>query len=90
MSDQNSAAPRAPAELSPSQDQFPGGVLQLNDVLENGYWHARELAYTGRSSARLIEWLRTPGDLVFIFVGVLPALAAVLQCYFDMRKHHRG
>jgi nitric oxide reductase subunit B len=69
---------------------FPGGVLQLNDVLENGYWHARELAYTGRSSARLIEWLRTPGDLVFIFVGVLPALAAVLQCYFGMRKHHRG
>lgn len=69
---------------------FPGGVLQLNDVLENGYWHARGLEYTGRSSARLIEWLRTPGDLVFIFVGVLPALAAVLRCYFGMRKHHRS
>lgn len=68
---------------------FPGGVLQLNDVLENGYWHARGLEYTGRSSARLIEWLRTPGDVVFIFVGVLPALVAVLQCYLGMRKYQR-
>ena len=69
---------------------FPGGVLQLNDVLENGYWHARGLEYTGRSSARLIEWLRTPGDLVFILVGVLPALVAVLRCYSGMRKSQRG
>ena len=67
---------------------FPGGVLQLHDVLENGYWHARSLAYTAGSVPRLIEWLRTPGDLVFILVGVLPALVAVLQCYLGMRKHH--
>jgi nitric oxide reductase subunit B len=65
---------------------FPGGVFQLIDVLENGYWHARGLEYTGRPSARLIEWLRTPGDLVFIFVGVLPALVAVTRCYFNVRR----
>lgn len=64
---------------------FPGGVLQLMDVLENGYWHARSLAYTGQATARLIEWLRTPGDLVFIFVGVLPALIAVTLSYFNVR-----
>ena len=63
---------------------FPGGVLQLMDVLENGYWHARSLAYTGQDTARLIEWLRTPGDLVFIFVGVLPALIAVTLSYFNV------
>ena len=28
---------------------FPGGVLQFYDVLANGYWHARSLAYMGRS-----------------------------------------
>lgn len=64
---------------------FPGGILQLMDVLENGYWHARSLDYTGQETARLIEWLRTPGDLIFIFVGVVPALIAVVRCYFNMR-----
>ena len=26
---------------------LPRGLLQLWDVLQNGYWHARSLAYTG-------------------------------------------
>jgi nitric oxide reductase subunit B len=64
---------------------FPGGVLQLKDVLENGYWHARSLDYTGQDMARLIEWLRTPGDVVFIVFGVVPALMAVTQCYLNVR-----
>lgn len=64
---------------------FPGGIMQFMDVLENGYWHARGLEYTGQDAARLIEWMRTPGDLVFIFVGVVPALIATTKCYFNMR-----
>jgi nitric oxide reductase subunit B len=65
---------------------FPGGILQLLDVLHNGYWHARGLTYTGQGTPRLIEWLRTPGDLVFIIAGVIPALIAVLKCYVNMRS----
>jgi nitric oxide reductase subunit B len=65
---------------------FPGGIMQLLDVLHNGYWHARSLNYTGQSTARLIEWLRTPGDLVFIIAGVIPALIAVLKCYLNIRS----
>lgn len=64
---------------------FPGGVLQLMDVLENGYWHARSLNYTRQETSRLIEWLRTPGDVVFIVVGVVPALIGVTRCYFKVR-----
>jgi nitric oxide reductase subunit B len=64
---------------------FPGGVLQFIDVLENGYWHARGLSYTAQGTARLIEWLRTPGDVVFIVVGVVPALIAVTRCYLNVR-----
>ncbi|MFA5109934.1 MAG: cbb3-type cytochrome c oxidase subunit I [Desulfobaccales bacterium] len=60
---------------------FPGGVLQFYDVLTNGYWHARSLAYTGQSFVRLIEWCRLPGDLVFIFLGVMPMVAAALLTY---------
>lgn len=68
---------------------FPGGVLQLQDVLQNGYWHARSLAYTGQSTARLIEWLRTPGDLVFIIFGILPILYAVTRCYLNVQGNER-
>ena len=64
---------------------FPGGVMQLLDVLQNGYWHARSLHYTGQHAARVLEWMRTPGDLVFIVGGVVPALIGVTRCYLDIR-----
>ncbi|MFZ2313655.1 MAG: cbb3-type cytochrome c oxidase subunit I [Methylobacter sp.] len=63
---------------------FPAGVLQLVDVLENGYWHARSVAYTGGDLARLLEWCRLPGDLVFIVFGVVPIGIAA------MRATHRA
>ena len=63
---------------------FPGGVLQFYDVLANGYWHARSLAYTGRSYVRLIEWCRMPGDLVFIFLGVVPMVMAAALTYWTI------
>jgi nitric oxide reductase subunit B len=63
---------------------FPGGLLQVWDVLQNGYWHARSLEYTGTALARTLAWMRTPGDLVFIFVGVLPVVAALLVSYLGM------
>jgi nitric oxide reductase subunit B len=64
---------------------FPGGVLQVWDVVEHGYWHARSLAYTGSDRARLIEWLRLPGDLVFILFGATPLLIASVKAYIGVR-----
>ena len=52
---------------------LPDGVMQLWDVMENGYWHARSIAYTGREHVRLLEWLRMPADMIFIILGALPA-----------------
>ena len=63
---------------------FPGGLLQVWDVLQNGYWHARSPEYLSGQLPRLIEWLRMPGDLVFIFVGVLPIVLALLVSYREM------
>ncbi len=63
---------------------FPGGVLQFYDVLAHGYWHARSLDYTGRSLVRLIEWCRLPGDLVFIFLGVVPMVMAAALTYWTI------
>ncbi|MBK1724946.1 nitric-oxide reductase large subunit [Thiocystis violacea] len=60
---------------------FPGGVMQLWDVLQNGYWHARSLNYTATPLARFIEWMRVWGDLVFIFFGALPIVIGLLWSY---------
>lgn len=60
---------------------FPGGLLQLSDVLQNGYWHARSLAYTATPRARFVEWMRIWGDLVFILLGTLPLVIALLSAY---------
>ncbi|TPW16298.1 MAG: nitric oxide reductase subunit B, partial [Halothiobacillaceae bacterium] len=65
---------------------FPAGILQLVDVLENGYWHARSLAYTAGDLPRLLEWLRFPGDLVFIVLGVMPIVMVAGRAYFEVRK----
>jgi nitric oxide reductase subunit B len=65
---------------------FPGGVLQVWDVVQHGYWHARSLDYTGERTARLVEWLRLPGDLVFIVFGAAPLAIAALKGYFDVRR----
>ena len=65
---------------------FPAGILQLSDVLENGYWHARGLAFTGSNMARMLEWSRFPGDLVFIIFGALPIAFVAVRAYFASNK----
>ncbi|MDA8142299.1 MAG: cbb3-type cytochrome c oxidase subunit I [Desulfobacteraceae bacterium] len=65
---------------------FPGGVLQLYDVLKNGYWHARSAAYLDQGFVRAIEWARLPGDVVFICLGVIPLVIAALITYKNARR----
>jgi nitric oxide reductase subunit B len=65
---------------------FPGGVMQFRDVLVNGYWHARSAGYLDSSLAKLFEWIRMPGDLVFGIVGILPVVIAIGMTYWYTRK----
>jgi nitric oxide reductase subunit B len=65
---------------------FPSGVLQVRDVIEHGYWHARSLAYTATPRARMIEWLRLPGDLVFIVFGAVPMVIAAVKSWIGVRR----
>ena len=69
---------------------FPGGLLQVWDVLQNGYWHARSLDYIGSERSHLIEWLRMPGDVVFIVFGAVPLVIATLKGYFSLRAKSQG
>jgi len=63
---------------------FPSGILQMHDVITHGYWHARSLAYTAGTIPRLLEWMRLPGDLVFIFLGALPIAIALCLGYLGL------
>jgi nitric oxide reductase subunit B len=65
---------------------FPGGVLQLLDVLNNGYWHARGPEYLNSRVSITVEWLRLPGDAIFILFGVVPLLVANWKVYRHARK----
>lgn len=69
---------------------LPNGLLQLRDVLENGYWHARSTAYTGSAIPRLLEWMRMPGDMVFIFAGALPLSWALWLAYRELWRRGAG
>jgi nitric oxide reductase subunit B len=65
---------------------FPGGVMQLRDVVLNGYWHARGIAYMSQAHVRMLEWFRLPGDLVFILFGVVPLVIATIMTYAAIKK----
>jgi nitric oxide reductase subunit B len=63
-------------------DLFPAGVLQLWDVLANGYWHARSLAFIMTGTFHTVEWIRIVGDLVFLLCGVFPIVLAAVHSYW--------
>ena len=65
---------------------FPEGILQVWDVLENGYWHARSLEFMGQDRIRMMEWISMPSHMILIFLGVVPMACASVLTYLRMRK----
>jgi nitric oxide reductase subunit B len=61
---------------------FPLGILQLYESVSHGYFEARALKYLTNQTNALLEWIRFPGDVVFILGGVLPLL---YLCYLGVR-----
>jgi nitric oxide reductase subunit B len=53
---------------------LPLGVAQLYKSVDAGYFEARELKFLTSDTNALIEWLRLPGDIVFITGGAVPTL----------------
>src|SRR5690606_37808652 len=50
----------------------PLGTVQLYDAVRYGYWHARRIEFFEGDLVLWIEWLRLPGDVLFIVGGILP------------------
>ena len=67
-------------------DMFPAGVLQLADVVNHGYWHARRLAFIDAGTFHLLEWLRIIGDTVFIVLGAVPILTFALKIFAARKR----
>jgi len=53
---------------------FPLGILQLYHSINVSYYDARTLNYIGGRANAILEWMRMPGDIVFIFGGAVPIL----------------
>jgi nitric oxide reductase subunit B len=53
---------------------FPLGLLQLYHSVSTGYFDARSLAFISDRTNALLEWMRLPGDVLFIVGGALPVL----------------
>jgi nitric oxide reductase subunit B len=65
---------------------FPVGVLQIWDVLTNGYWHARGLEFMAQDRIRMLEWASLPSHVVLIALGVVPMVIAAGLTYLKIRK----
>jgi nitric oxide reductase subunit B len=53
---------------------LPLGILQLYKSVGTGYFEARELKFLTSDTNAILEWLRLPGDIIFITGGALPTL----------------
>jgi nitric oxide reductase subunit B len=62
--------------------------LQLYHSVDAGYFDARTLKFVGNSTNATLEWLRLPGDVLFIAGGVLPLVWMGLQGVIHRGSHH--
>jgi len=67
---------------------LPLGVLQLYHSVNVGYYDARSLQFITNGTNGLLEWLRLPGDVVFIVGGALPLLWMAFQGVRYRGRHH--
>ncbi len=59
---------------------LPAGVLQLDAVLERGFWYARSQEFIGGTAFQTAAWLRLVGGATFVVGGVLPL------CWFCLTR----
>jgi nitric oxide reductase subunit B len=59
----------------------PIGVMQLHDSFKYGYWHARQIDFFMQPAVRVVEWMRLPGDLLFIIGGILPVVYLAVRMF---------
>ena len=64
---------------------LPLGVIQLYHSVNDGYFEARSLGYITQPGNAVLEWLRLPGDVIFILGGILPFIWIALLALRNFR-----
>ena len=62
---------------------FPLGILQFYHSIAYGYFDARSLNYIQSGALPMLEWIRLPGDVVFIVGGAFPI---IVLCWQGLRN----
>ncbi len=68
---------------------LPLGAFQLFDSFKNGYWHARRLEFYTQGQSPIIEWLRLPGDTLFIIGGILPIVYLAIRMFKGRKREEK-
>lgn len=68
---------------------FPAGVVQLMDVITNGYAHARSTEFTMHGFFHVSEWVRILGDSIFLVVGGIPFATGAAIAVFNSLKTNK-
>jgi nitric oxide reductase subunit B len=64
----------------------PVGVMQALESFRNGFWSARSLEFYQQPAVHQLLWLRIAPDMVFIFAGILPLVAAACYGFLNLRR----
>jgi nitric oxide reductase subunit B len=70
-----------------SVNLVPIGIIQLYDSYQNGYWHARRIEFFQQPIVRVFEWLRLPGDALFIVGGILPVVYLAIRMFTARNRY---
>ncbi len=64
---------------------LPLGVVQLYRSVGSGYFEARSLEFLTSGTNKLVEWLRFPGDVLFI-AGIVPFVLLAIRAVASLRR----
>lgn len=65
---------------------FPVGLLQIRTALDESYWQARQPEFFLRPAVKIFEWLRLPGDVLFILGGIVPIVYLALRMWAGRKR----
>jgi nitric oxide reductase subunit B len=65
---------------------FPVGLLQMSRILSSSYWHGRSPEFFNEPLVRVFEWLRLPGDVIFIVGGILPVVYLAVRLFLNRSR----
>jgi len=66
---------------------MPLGAIQLYHGFQSGYWSAREPGFFEIPLVRFFEWLRMPGDILFIGAGILPIVYLAIRMWLNRNRY---